>query len=230
MLAASLLLLSCAAAAARDDIYEFTDDQGVTHLTNVPSDPRYRVILRSAPEVSEAGRPMNPVLLARFAQYDPIIAAASSRTSIEPELLRAVIVVESGFDAGAVSPKGAQGLMQLMPATAKAYGASDARDPEQNIHAGARYLRHLMNRYGDDLELVLAAYNAGETAIDRHRRRVPPYAETRQYVPKVLRVYRELRNLPAADRLHGFTTSTYVIDDAALLSAADLSIAPPSLA
>ena len=192
----SVVLLLCAAMPAWADIYSFTDEQGVTHLTNVPSDARYKVFLRSAPDVSEAGRPI--AALARSAQYDPIIESASARTSIEPELLRAVIVVESGFDAQAVSPKGARGLMQLMPATAKAYGARNASDPKQNIHAGARYLRYLMDRYENNLELVLAAYNAGENAVERYQRQIPPYGETLRYVPKVLRVYRELRNLPAA--------------------------------
>lgn len=196
--AGCLVLLLHAAEPACADIYAFTDEQGVTHLSNVPSDARYQVLLRSAPEVSEAGRRISAALLARSVQYDPIIETASASTAVEPDLLRAVIVVESGFDASAVSPRGARGLMQLMPATAKAYGASDASDPAQNIHAGARYLRDLMDRYDNDLELVLAAYNAGETAVERHRRRVPPYRETRLYIPKVLRIYRELRTLTAA--------------------------------
>jgi soluble lytic murein transglycosylase-like protein len=148
--------------------------------------------------VSEAGKPISAALLARSVQYDSIIQTASSRNSVEPELLRAVIVVESGFDANAVSPKGARGLMQLMPATAKAYGAANASDPAQNIHAGARYLRDLMDRYDNDLELVLAAYNAGEKAVERYERTIPPFRETRRYVPKVLRIYDELRKLGLA--------------------------------
>jgi soluble lytic murein transglycosylase-like protein len=197
VLAGSIVLLLWAAAPARADIYSFTDEQGITHLTNVPSDARYKVFLRSAPAVSEAGGRISPALLARSVQYDSIIEDASARTSIEPELLRAVIVVESGFDAGAVSPKGARGLMQLMPATARAYGAANAGDPAQNVHAGARYLRYLMDRYGNDMELVLAAYNAGEKAVERYQGQVPPYGETLRYVPKVLRIYRELRSLTA---------------------------------
>jgi len=194
-LAGMAVLWLWASAPASADIYSFTDDDGVIHLTNVPSDARYKVFLRSAPEVSEAGRPISPALLARSAQYDSIIESASASTSIEPELLRAVIVVESGFDAKAVSPKGARGLMQLMPATARAFGARNASDPRQNVHAGARYLRALMDRYHDDLELVLAAYNAGEVAVERHNRQIPPFRETRDYVPRVLRIYRELRAL-----------------------------------
>lgn len=192
-----LVLLLCAAAPVLADIYLFTDKHGVAHLTNVPSDVRYQVFLRSAPEVSEAGGRISAAQLARSVQYDSIIEEASVGTAVESDLLRAIIVVESGFDAGAVSPKGAQGLMQLMPATAKAYGAADARDPAQNIHAGARYLRVLLDRYENDLELVLAAYNAGETAVERHGRRIPPYRETMRYVPRVLKVYKGLRNSAA---------------------------------
>ncbi len=190
----ALVLLLAAAGPVHADIYAFTDEHGVTHLTNVPADARFKVLLRSAPEVTEAGRPLDASLLVRAGKFDPIIEAAAASTDLEPELLRAVIVVESGFDAKAVSPKGAQGLMQLMPATARAYGARDAKDPHQNVHAGARYLRYLMDRYANDLELALAAYNAGETAVDRHRGRVPPFGETQRYVPRVLRVYRALRD------------------------------------
>ncbi|MCC7198554.1 MAG: lytic transglycosylase domain-containing protein [Gammaproteobacteria bacterium] len=198
VIAGSVLVLLCAAAPVRADIYIFTDDQGATHLTNVPADARYQVLLHSAPEVSQAGGRISARMLERSVQYDSIITTAAASTSVEAELLRAVIVVESGFDAAAVSPKGAMGLMQLMPATARAYGAADASDPAQNIHAGARYLRDLLNRYGDDLELVLAAYNAGEKAVERYQRQIPPFRETRMYVPRVLRIYRELQALPSA--------------------------------
>ncbi len=198
VIAGSLVLLLFAGAPAHADIYVFTDEKGATHLTNVPADARYQVLLRSAPEVSQAGGRISARMLERSAEYDSIITTASASAAIEPELLRAVIVVESGFDPAAVSPKGAMGLMQLMPATARAYGAVDASDPAQNINAGARYLRDLLNRYGDDLELVLAAYNAGEKAVERYQRQIPPFRETRLYVPKVLRIYRELQTLTAA--------------------------------
>lgn len=174
------------------DIYSFTDERGVTHYSNVPSDGRYQVLLRNAPAVSEAGAPISPAMLARSARFDPIIEDAAAESQIEADLLRAVIVVESGFDPKAVSPKGARGLMQLMPATARAYGARDASDPAQNVRAGARYLAELIARYESDLELALAAYNAGETAVERHGGRVPPFAETRRYIPKVMRVYDSL--------------------------------------
>lgn len=196
-LAGSLLALSLAATPVAADIYSFTDAKGVTHFTNVPADARFQVLLRNAPETSEAGARISPAMLARSAVYDGIIDAAAALTKVEPALLRAVIVVESAFDADAVSNKGARGLMQLMPATAKAYGAVDVDDPAQNVQAGARYLRDLINRYENDLELVLAAYNAGETAVERYGRRIPPYAETGRYVPRVLRLYNGLRELTA---------------------------------
>jgi soluble lytic murein transglycosylase-like protein len=183
------------AAPAQADIYTFTDEQGVAHFTNVPADARYQVLLKSAPPVSEAGAPISARMLARSAEFDSIIESAAAQVAVQPELLRAVIVVESGFDPDAVSHKGARGLMQLMPATAKAYGANDAGDPAQNIHAGARYLRALLNRYEDDLELTLAAYNAGETAVERYGNSIPPFDETRRYVPKVMKVYRDLMSL-----------------------------------
>jgi len=114
---------------------------------------------------------------------------------IDASLLRAVIVVESAFDERAVSSRGARGLMQLTPATAVRFGVHDAFNPRQNVRAGAHYLRFLLDRYDNDLELVLAAYNAGEDAVDRYGRAVPPYKETRAYVPRVMRVYSALQDL-----------------------------------
>ena len=114
-----------------------------------------------------------------------LVAAAARRHGLDPELVRAVVAVESNFQADAVSPKGAQGLMQLMPATARALGVKDAFDPEQNLDGGTRHLRALLDRYNGDLERALAAYNAGEGAVERHGG-VPPYPETRAYVGRVL--------------------------------------------
>ncbi|HUG53603.1 MAG TPA: lytic transglycosylase domain-containing protein [Vicinamibacteria bacterium] len=116
----------------------------------------------------------------------PTLAAeAARRHRLDPELVRAVIAVESGFRPQAVSPKGAQGLMQLMPATARALGVTDPFDPAQNVEGGTRHLKALVERYGGDLERALAAYNAGEGAVARHRG-IPPFRETRDYVRKVL--------------------------------------------
>jgi soluble lytic murein transglycosylase-like protein len=125
--------------------------------------------------------------------YNNHIQAAANETNVDPALIRAVISVESGYNPSARSNKGALGLMQLMPQTAERYGVKDRLDPEQNIKGGARYLRHLKAMFGNDLQLVLAAYNAGEEAVIRYGRRIPPYRETVDYVPKVLGHYARSR-------------------------------------
>ena len=118
-----------------------------------------------------------------------IATLAARRHGLDPELVIAVVSVESGFRPQAVSPKGAQGLMQLMPKTAESLGVADAFDPEQNLDGGARHLGQLLALYDGDVERALAAYNAGEGAVHRHHG-VPPYRETRAYVKKVLERYR----------------------------------------
>lgn len=118
------------------------------------------------------------------------VESIALRSSVSPALLHAVIAAESNYDVHAVSSRGAMGLMQLMPATAKRFGAVDPFDPEQNIAAGASYLKWLMAMFRDDLELVLAAYNAGEQAVIKAGRRIPPYPETQAYVKKVMTTLR----------------------------------------
>lgn len=177
-------------ALGQADIYAYIDAEGVTHFSNVPDDNNYERVMAEAADRS--GSPLHPSLLRLSVRYDSMIREAASSADVDPELLRAVIVVESGFDVDAVSRAGAQGLMQLMPATAKAYGVLDAFDPQQNLRGGARYLRDLLDRYDEDYELVLAAYNAGEQAVAKYGRRIPPFAETMDYVPKVLGLYNRL--------------------------------------
>jgi soluble lytic murein transglycosylase-like protein len=121
-----------------------------------------------------------------------LATAAARRHGLDPALVLAVVAVESGFRPEAVSPKGAEGLMQLMPATAGSLGVRDALDPEQNLDAGVRHLGSLLTLYGGDLALALAAYNAGEGAVARHGG-IPPYKETRAYVKRVLARYRDGR-------------------------------------
>jgi soluble lytic murein transglycosylase-like protein len=118
-------------------------------------------------------------------RYEPLVIEHAQKHGLRPELVRAVIQVESGYNARALSPKGAMGLMQLMPETARTLGVQRPYDPAQNIAGGTRYLRLLLDKYEGSEELALAAYNAGSGAVDRHGRRIPPYRETRDYVRKV---------------------------------------------
>lgn len=116
-----------------------------------------------------------------------LIRAVAHEQDLPSRLLHAVVAVESGFDARAVSPKGAMGLMQLMPNTARRFRVNDPFDPRQNLEGGATYLKWLLGRFGGDVQLALAAYNAGENAVVRAGYRIPPYDETRAYVPRVLK-------------------------------------------
>jgi soluble lytic murein transglycosylase-like protein len=191
-----LLILAVVAAPglARADVYSFTDANGVSHFSNVPSDSRYQLLISTSSEVA-AGTPAKEHSidwLARSAQYDGVIKGAAQAATIQAALVRAVIVVESGFNPRAVSKKGAIGLMQLQPATAKRYGVKNIYDPGENVRAGAHYLSDLLARFDSNLELALAAYNAGEEAVERYGRHVPPYRETLAYVPSVMKVYQRL--------------------------------------
>jgi soluble lytic murein transglycosylase-like protein len=127
---------------------------------------------------------------ARRAEFEALVNEAARLHRVRPELIHAVIEVESAYDPNAVSPAGAVGLMQLMPATAARYGVADSTDPSQNIAGGAAYLRDLQAQFGGNLRLVLAAYNAGEEAVERFQREIPPYAETRAYVRRVVELLR----------------------------------------
>lgn len=198
-IAAAILVGSCAlATAARADIYVYTDAQGVMHFSNVRT-PGAKLYIRSQPGKNKARPGVTPVppsdkSLERFTRYDQAIVEAASLYQLPQELIRAVIKVESDYDPRAVSRAGAQGLMQLMPETALRMQIRDSFDPRLNILAGTRYLRILANTFNGDLQLTVAAYNAGEGAVARHGG-IPPYEETQLYVTKVLRYYQRYRSI-----------------------------------
>lgn len=141
-------------------------------------------------EVPVAPAPAPPAL-------QKIVDQTAQRYEVDPLLVHSVIAVESNYQQKAVSPKGAQGLMQLIPATAKRFGAANAFDPQENIEAGVKYLRFLQDRFKDNLPLALAAYNAGEGAVAKYNNSVPPYRETQEYVVKVGRRYDEAKKKTA---------------------------------
>lgn len=179
----------CSASAA---IYKYVDADGVAHFTDKPDSTRYRLFGLTPGALTHSGDRYDPRVLARAAQYDAMIEAEAKSAGVEPNLLRAVIVVESGFNSRAVSKRGAVGLMQLMPATAARFGVSDRYDPRQNVRGGALYLGFLINRFRQNVRLALAAFNAGEEAVDRSSGQIPPFVETLEYVPKVLKIYQAL--------------------------------------
>lgn len=197
--AVALLVFASPAAA---DIYTYTDADGTLHFTNSPKgDKRYKLYIKSKPGGGRAARPgVVPVPPSdtskeRFTRYDEHIRQAATLYQIPEELVRAVIRVESNYDSRAVSHAGAQGLMQLMPGTAKRMQVRDAFDPRENIFGGVRYLRILANLFNGDLSLTIAGYNAGEGAVMKHRG-IPPYDETQLYVARVLEYYRRYRSVP----------------------------------
>lgn len=187
-----LLLL---AAPARADIYTYTDANGTAYFSNVPDNNRYTLFM-CTPTAKTGVPPAGESLLNKSGnrtRYTPLVEEAASQNKLDPSLLHAVILAESGYNPRAVSRKGAMGLMQLMPDTASRYGVSDAFDPAQNVHAGARYLGDLLQLFNQDLNLALAAYNAGEKSVIKYGNHIPPYRETVAYVPKVLDTYRKFR-------------------------------------
>jgi soluble lytic murein transglycosylase-like protein len=216
------LALACATQVARADIYGYIDAEGNAHFAAEKLDERYQLFMRgdgafdsdklTAPAPAIAAAPQGPLqrYLAQhpnLKKYEPLMTQAAHDYAVELPLLKAVMAAESGFNAAAISPKGAIGLMQVMPATAERYGLqADKRkslgeklaDPKTNIRLGARYLRDLMRLFPDQLTLVLASYNAGEGAVQKYRNSVPPYPETQNYVKLVTQFYQLYKPAPPA--------------------------------
>src|SRR5499433_667696 len=179
----SLVLLSSTSVGAQ--VYRLSEGDGTVHFTNAPTDPRYKNLAGYSSGTSAGFLRLPPADTARYAAE---IKAASDRYGVPERLVQAVIRAESAFNPKAVSVKGAQRLMQLMPETASMLGVRNSFDPQQNIDGGVRHLRGLIDRFGNDLPLALAAYNAGEKAVINYRG-IPPFPETRDYVTRVLHFY-----------------------------------------
>ena len=221
LLLAGLVPLALALAGpAQADIYAFVDTNGVRHLSNVPNDPRYKLVMRTPAYSKKAAQtssfapsnlyspggmitPRNYTQRASRARlsrtgeknrqrFTPDVNRIAAQYRLDPALMHAVISAESSYNPWAVSPKGAMGLMQLMPGTAERFGVSNAYDPVANMHGGARYLRWLLDHF-NDTRLAVAAYNAGEGAVKKYGNQIPPYKETQTYVGRVLSFYQQYR-------------------------------------
>lgn len=169
---------------AQADIYLYVDRHGVLHFTNTPTSSQYKVYMSETPRYRKA--------LYNIASYDDVIAEAAKRNGISSPLLKALIHVESYFDPKAVSKKGALGLMQIMPENLVLLNINDPFDPWENVMGGARYLKSMIERFSGQLDLALAAYNAGPTAVEKYND-IPPYPETQNYVQKVMKAFRIYR-------------------------------------
>lgn len=181
LICAAIAVLGMASPAAAQ-IYTWTDGNGHLVLSNRPkggAEVAYVVPKAEAIRTTRSGD------ATRFSLYDDLIRDNARLQDVRTDLVRAVVQVESGFNAWAKSPKGAMGLMQLMPQTMRDFRVSDAYNPAENIRGGVAYLRQLLDRYSNNEVLALAAYNAGPGAVDKHGQTVPPYAETQNYVSKI---------------------------------------------
>lgn len=212
-------LLAVGVSHVHAQVWMRADEDGVLHFSNQRQSGDDQLVLRSAEQPSDAALPLNWAQVpagadmeraaqriqasAQFDAVKPAMEQAANHFGVDHALVTAVMAAESAFNAQAVSPKGAIGLMQVMPATAKRFGVTarpgesverQLRDPETNIRTGTRYLAHLIQLFEGQLELAVAAYNAGEGAVIRAGKRVPNYRETRQYVVKVLGLYNALRS------------------------------------
>ena len=193
------LLLSLGAHALEAQIYTWRDAEGRLVLSDLPKDPS---ALTVGVGRSGAVRTTRAVLSPGAGRYDGLIERHAEAIGVRADLVRAVIQVESAFDPRAVSSQGALGLMQLMPGTAQELGVTDPFDPDQNIRGGVTYLRRLLDRYANNEELALAAYNAGPGAVDRYGNQIPPYRETQQFVGRV-------RTRTNVTTVSGFGTTIY---------------------
>jgi soluble lytic murein transglycosylase-like protein len=194
------------AAPASAQIYTWRDANGHLVLSNVRTESGAPAVTKTyAVPRAETVRATRYVAADRAWQYETLITEHSRLNGVRSDLVRAVMQVESAFNPYAISPKGAMGLMQLMPATMRQYGVLNAFNPVENIRAGVAYLRDLLDRYSNNEELALAAYNAGPGAVDKHGQAVPPYRETRNYVSRINKMTATRRVEPRPNKIYKVT-------------------------
>ncbi|MBI2412294.1 MAG: lytic transglycosylase domain-containing protein [Deltaproteobacteria bacterium] len=200
--AVAVFLLSGAASA---DFYRYVDEDGVVHITNVPTTTKYKWMMSERkPKASNSTESASykkttyssSSKIPTNSKYEDIIYNAAERYGIDPKLVKAIVKAESDFDSSAVSIAGARGLMQLMPETARIMGVRDIHDPEENVEGGIRYLSKLLKMFDWKIPLAVAAYNAGENAVLKYGT-IPPYSETQTYVKRVLYYYGKYKNTGA---------------------------------
>ena len=213
-------LMMAGAGSAHADLYGFVDEQGQVRLANEKLDERYTLFARGEPRAQfqlsselkflpAPDRIEDHIIFKRLqktanvGKFESLVLSEAQRQRLDPALVKAVIAVESAYDPAAVSPKGAVGLMQLIPGTAERYGVRRIADPKDNVNGGTRYLRDLIDLFKGDLQLALAGYNAGEGAVIRYQNRIPPFPETQAYVKLVMQFYEHfgggLRKLAGRD-------------------------------
>ena len=175
------------------DIYKYTDNNGRVYYTDEPRNSLYKRIIKTkafrySSSKNYTGK-VNAFSGANKKRFAELIEQAANRHQVDAKLVHAVIQTESAYNSTAQSSKGAVGLMQLMPDTARRFGVTDRNDPDQNVDGGTRYLKYLINLFNPNLDLAVAAYNAGENAVIRYNNSIPPYPETQNYVKQVLALY-----------------------------------------
>lgn len=173
------------------DIYKFVDRDGRIYYTDQPKNNKYKRIIKSRASsfFSSYTPKSHGYSTANKQRFSVLIEQAAFRHQVDPKLVHAVIQTESAYNSTAISSAGAVGLMQLMPDTARRFGVYDRNDPDQNVDGGTRYLKHLIGLFGPNLDLAVAAYNAGENAVIKYNHSIPPYPETQNYVKQVLALY-----------------------------------------
>jgi soluble lytic murein transglycosylase-like protein len=181
-----LIIMLCVAFVSEAEIFKYRGTDGSILFTDKPVKGGYRLLWRSGQEKRRRSQYSLVRMRKNKAKVSPYIDEIAKQYHLHPGLLHAIVRVESAYNPKALSRKGAQGLMQLMPATAKRYGVDNSYDPQQNLQGGAKYLKDLLKLFEFDIKLALAAYNAGENAVLRHGNKIPPYPETKSYVKKVL--------------------------------------------